>query len=126
MNLFRACPSIHNQDEQVQFIVEHTYSKNNYFHYILVTRPGMLQDAYHSCAVHSTVLYKVVLYMKINTPAYSRIPLFFVEIMFHFVDSSFGRRKTWSFVQCQHSTITLDILVPIHDATIAPLGCVEL
>jgi hypothetical protein len=41
MNLFHACPSIHDQDEAVQFIVEH---KNDYFHHI-VTRPGMLRDA---------------------------------------------------------------------------------
>jgi hypothetical protein len=41
MNLFRACPSIHDHDEAVKFIVEH---KNDYFHSI-VTRPGMLRDA---------------------------------------------------------------------------------
>lgn len=40
VNLFLCYPSIKDQDEAVQFIVEH---KNDYFHYV-VTRPGMLRD----------------------------------------------------------------------------------
>jgi hypothetical protein len=40
MDLFRACPSIHDQDEAVQFIVEHKQLFS-----LIVTRPGMLRDA---------------------------------------------------------------------------------